>query len=221
MQKKFVAILLVMAVAAMATTASAAPILTASHVVLPSGNIQWTVFFDGNDGAALSSAFDLEFQGNIVHQTAFGALTVDDFLNAQNFDGLGFPPYDKTEDTWIAAAAGTIWTVALPSTFAANNGGAGGITHLPAGPSVVGTHSYGSFGTAGGATQGPGATSVAQIVIDSTLSPNGILNVGGFLARGGASVTPVSYTFLIPEPSSALLMLAGVVGFGMAWRRRK
>ncbi len=208
-----------LALTTLATSASAAPILTASHVVLPSGNIQWTVFFDNDDGAALASAFDLEFTGDIVHTLVAGAIVVDNHADAVAFNG--FSGFDMHEDTWVDADAGATnpFVIALPSTFVGNNGGAGGTAMDPPGLATFGTAVYAAWGTAGGSPQGPAPSRIAQIVVFPT--PGAPLSVTGLMARGGGAVVPVNQVFTTSAPEPAIALLLGVACVATLARRRR
>jgi hypothetical protein len=218
MKRVLSGLLAVAMVVAIASTAAAAPILSATFVENGNGTVTWTVALDANDGAGLSAIVDLRFQsslGSVLGQTkAFGVLDVNDVVNA---NVLHNPPlYDKQLDSWFYVDGTGVqgdWTGATPSIFPANNGGGGGT----AGMGVGSTAAYMSYGT--GALPGGAFNvgNVAQIVLPSTAD---CLVVDGIIGRQGVDY-PVDLTFCIPEPSSIALLGLGLVGLVVGYLRRR
>lgn len=205
-------LLVLVAAASVATTAHADPIITATHSVTPNGNIAWEVVFEANDGQARGALVDLKFSGNIINILA-GPANPANIGDATLFEG--FFGYSMAEDSWFYSGSGQPWQTAVPSTFAGNNGGGGGIDGMDPGS----TEAYFAYGTA---PSNPIENAlVAQIVIDSSLSPAGTLSIEGVLARSGQDFA-VNQVFAVPEPSTLMLAaMGGCVGLVTVVRRRR
>jgi hypothetical protein len=217
MKRVLSGLLAVAMVVAVASTAAAAPILSATFVENGNGTVTWTVHLDANDGAGVSALVDLRFQSDlgstIVNNKVLGIIAVNDVVNATASDGLA--GYEKELESWAYVdAAGVLgkWTGATPSIFPGNNGGAGGLSGFS---EPGGTVAYMSYGTGGGSNFDTG--NVAQIVLPSTAD---CLAVDGVISRQGTDY-PVDLTFCIPEPSSIALLGLGLVGLVVGYLRRR
>lgn len=187
-----------------ASTVQAAPFISATPTVLPSGNVGWSVMFNGNDGQTRSSAVDLMFSGAIVQNKLIvvpGVFEQDIDTAAAAALQNGQFGYSSAEDSWLYTEGGS-FSLALPSTFPSNvGGGIGGMT-------VGSTEAFMAFGNPGGT--GVEDALLAYFVIDTSIDPFATLNISGNLARA-ATDFPVqnSFTYVVPEPSSLAILVMG------------
>ena len=161
-------------------------VLTATPQVLPNGNLLWEVVYDAQDGAGMSAAADLRFQGDIVQVLSSGVIAVDTVEDANIFDGEA--GYTAEQDSWFYAdGSGTdgAWVNLFGSSLFPQN--TTGIAGMQLGSNTA----Y----FAGGTLTGVNATPIAHIV---TL-PSSQLRVDGILARQG-NTYPVDYTFTAEFP---------------------
>ncbi len=81
------------------------PYLDWQYKYLGDGEYGVTFTIRGNDGVAKSFFADASFQGadagEIQQMKAFGVVDVDSDSDAETYDGLGDPPYDKHRDSYF------------------------------------------------------------------------------------------------------------------------
>lgn len=146
----------------------------------------------------------LSFSGKINQLKAFGALVVDDNVNAATYTAIPGSGYVGGQDSFFF------------NPFPANLG-PGGITDSALATTGVAQRTYGI--TAG---TGPGQFDLMQV---AQIVAQGDVTVGGAIARNALTLTIPGGTAVmsavIPEPSSFVLMGLGAVGLTVLARRRK
>jgi threonine dehydrogenase-like Zn-dependent dehydrogenase len=171
---------------------------------LGGGVTRYDVYLDDPaDGSASYFLGALGFTGTINQDAAFGALAVNDEVNATTFDGVGGGfTYVKASDSFFFTP------------FTANTVAPGITDTAPLLPEGFVARTY-------AITAGSGGGSKLDFVQIAQIVASGSVDVDGTVARLGI-VTPASGTMTpIPEPSTFVLLGMGAVGLAFLAKRRK
>ncbi len=202
-QRAIGGVALLFSVLAFAPAAKAAPFIYSTLItntgLLEGGNPVYNIqlWVNANDGLNLSMSLNLNFSNstNIYQTKAFGVVVVENETDANTYNGVG--GYLKASDSWYDSinhglgGGGYQWSEGVTQV----NEGPPYHMHIVSGPA---SHLNNVF--------------FAQILTSSNLVINGVI------ARNGVNYNVVNQIISVPEPTSAVLLSAGLLG--LVLRRR-